>query len=135
MKIVDVMTGKPRYVPHTTMVSEAARIMRDDDIGFVPVEKDDRMVGMLTDRDITVRCCAADQNPGETAVEDVMTKDVQWLFDDQDVGEAERLMQRQQIRRLPVVNRAKRLVGVVSLGDLATEAGDEQETLRAVSNG
>jgi CBS domain-containing protein len=134
MRVSDVMTDKPRYVNFATSVADAARIMREDDIGFVPVEKDDKMVGMLTDRDITVRVVADDQNPSTVTAEKAMTPDVEWVFDDQDADQASRLMQKMQVRRLPVVNHDKRLVGVVSLGDLATEVGGQEKTLEEVSS-
>jgi CBS domain-containing protein len=91
---------------------------------------------MLTDRDITVRATAEGCDPKTTKVEDVLTPDVIYCFEDQDVQEAARLMKENQIRRLVVLNRDKRLVGIISLGDLAVETGDEQltgETLERVS--
>jgi CBS domain-containing protein len=111
--------------------------MRDMDIGPLPVCGDnDRLVGMLTDRDITVRAVAEGQDPRTAKVRDAMTPDIVYCFEDQDVSEAAQLMKDQQIRRLVVLNRDKRLVGIVSLGDLAVETGDERlagNTLEAVS--
>ena len=96
-------------------------------MGPLPVCGDnDRLVGMITDRDITVRAVAEACDPRTTTVQDVMTPDVVYCFDDQDVQEAARLMKEHQVRRLVVLNRDKRLVGIVSLGDLAVETGDER---------
>jgi CBS domain-containing protein len=98
--------------------------MQQLDIGPLPVCDGDRVVGMLTDRDITVRAVAEGRDPRTTTVRDVMTPDLVYGFEDQDIQDATRLMEQHQIRRLPVLNRAKRLVGMVSLGDLAVRAGN-----------
>jgi len=102
--------------------------MRDLDVGSVPVcGPDDRLAGMVTDRDIAVRCTAAGSDPKACTVRDVMTPGVVYCFDDQPVEEAERVMKERQIRRLLVLNRDKRLVGIVSLGDLAVRGDDLRE--------
>jgi CBS domain-containing protein len=111
--------------------------MRDMDVGPIPVCDGDRLLGMLTDRDIAIRAVAEDgRDPREVAVANVMTPDVIYCFDDQDVEEAARIMQERQIRRLLVLNREKQLVGIVSLGDVAVENTNPQtkaETLKKVS--
>jgi CBS domain-containing protein len=110
--------------------------MKTLEVGLLPVCEGDHLVGMITDRDITVRATAEALPPGIGQVRDVMTPDVVYCFEDQDVKEAARLMAENQIRRLVVLNRDKRLVGIVSLGDLAVETGDEKlaaKTLEAVS--
>jgi len=111
--------------------------MRDLDVGLLPVCGDNnRLAGMITDRDVTVRAVAEGLDPKATHVEQVMTPDVMYCFEDQDVTEAAGLMKKEQIRRLVVLNRDKRLVGVVSLGDLATKTGDDDlsgETLEEIS--
>src|SRR5207248_8749950 len=117
-------------------LQEAAGKMKALDVGPLPVCEGDQLVGMLTDRDITVRATAEALPPGLGRVQDVMTPDVVYCFEDQDVQEAARLMREHQIRRLVVLNRDKRLAGIVSLGDLAVETGDEKlagETLERVS--
>jgi CBS domain-containing protein len=96
--------------------------MKALDVGVIPVCDGEHLMGMLTDRDITVRATAAGRDPRTTHVRDVMTPDVVYCFEDQDVTEAQRLMQERQIRRLLILNRDKRLAGVVSLGDLAVKA-------------
>jgi len=96
--------------------------MRHLDIGPLPVCDGERLVGMLTDRDITVRAVAAGRDPLSTLVRDVMTPDVVYGFEDQEVEDGARLMEQYQIRRLPGLNRSKQLVGMVALGDLAVHA-------------
>src|SRR5262249_38468201 len=120
----------------TTSLQQAARKMKNLDVGPLPVCENDRLVGMVTDRDITVRAVAEGCDINKTMVRDIMTPDIVYCFDDQDVEEADRLMEDNQIRRLVVLNRDKRLVGIVSLGDLAVETGDERlsgKTLEKVS--
>ncbi|HYD06091.1 MAG TPA: CBS domain-containing protein [Reyranella sp.] len=100
--------------------------MQKFDSGFLPVGENDKLVGMITDRDMAVRAIAFGKGP-ETKVREVMTHDVKYCFEDQDLTEVSRNMGEQQVRRLPVVNRDKRLVGVVSLGDVASADGAERQ--------
>ncbi|MCA1494708.1 CBS domain-containing protein [Ensifer sp. NBAIM29] len=118
MRVADVMTKNVHVVNPDDTVAAVARHMADNDIGFLPVGDHDRLVGMITDRDIVVRC-VADGRDANTRVSDVMTTDVKYCFDDEELSDVAHNMGDQQIRRLPVVNRAKRLVGVVSLADAA----------------
>jgi CBS domain-containing protein len=111
--------------PEATL-QEAASKMREIDSGVMPVGENDRLVGMLTDRDITVRATADGKDPGATKVHEVMTPEVAYFFEDDDVRAAATKMERHQIRRLIVLNRDKRLVGIISLGDLAVDTGDER---------
>ena len=137
MQVKEVMTRGVECTRPGASLQEAARKMRDLDVGPLPVCGDnDRLVGMLTDRDITVRAVAEGQDPKTARVQDVMTPDVLYCFEDQDVAEAARLMEENQVRRLAVLNSDKRLVGIVSLGDLAVETGGSQvagKTLEQVS--
>src|SRR5262252_3925739 len=119
MQLKEVMTPAVEVISPQASIREAAEKMRHLDIGPLPVCDGDRLVGMLTDRDITVRAVADGRDPVTTRVYEVMTPDVVYGFDDQDVQDAVRLMEQYQIRRLPVLSRSKRLVGIVSLGDLA----------------
>jgi len=135
MQVKEVMTGSVECVaPDATIASAAAR-MRDLDVGALPICNNDRLEGMVTDRDIAIRAVADGRDPKSTTVRDVMTPNLVYAFDDQDVEEAADLMREHQIRRLPVLNRDKRLVGIVSLGDLAVETDEELvgSTLEAVS--
>jgi CBS domain-containing protein len=130
------MTKGAECVTPENSLQDAARKMRDLDVGPLPVCDNDRLAGMITDRDITIRATADGRDPKATRVRDVMTSAVVYVFDDQDVGDAARLMQEHQVRRLLVLNRDRRLVGIVSLGDLAVESHDERlggKTLERVS--
>jgi CBS domain-containing protein len=120
MKTREIMTPGARCVgPEETLV-EAARVMRDLDVGALPVWADDRVRGMVTDRDITVRAIAESLDPSQTSVREVMSPEISWIYEDQDVEDAAHVMEVRQVRRLPVLDRSKRLVGMVSLGDLAS---------------
>lgn len=126
MKIRDVMTNQVRTVAPETSVFELARIMRDEDIGAVPIADDNRLVGMVTDRDIVVRGLAvARERIAEATARSVMTEPVLYCFADQEVEDVLENMGVQQVRRLPVVDRDKRLVGVVSLGDLSGKSSPD----------
>jgi CBS domain-containing protein len=119
MRIREVMTQKVEMITPEAKLQEAAKRMADADIGFLPVGDGERLVGMITDRDIAVRNVAEGKSALQTKVRDVMTKDVLYCFDDEEADHIANNMANLQIRRLPVVNRAKRLVGVVSLADIA----------------
>lgn len=125
MKLRDIMTGDVHVVEPSATIEECARKMRDLDVGAIPVCDGEKVVGIVTDRDITVRAIAEGEDPKGCKVADVMSEGVRWCFDDEDVEKAGRLMRDEQIRRLIVVNHHKKLVGVVSLGDLAVKQGDE----------
>lgn len=131
MKIRDAMTRDVRMVQPDQTIREAARLMAELDIGALPVSDNDRLIGMLTDRDIAVRAVAEGRGT-DTKVRDVMTNEVKYCYDDQDVDEVSRNMGEQRLRRLPVVNRAKRLVGILSLGDLALDEEAQDEAAEAL---
>lgn len=136
MQVRDVMTKGAECVRPSNSLQQAALRMKNLDVGALPVCDNDRLVGLLTDRDITVRAVTEGYDTRTTIVQDVMTPDVLYCFEDQDVQEAAQLMREHQVRRLVVLNRDKRLVGIVSLGDLAVETGDEKlagKTLEQVS--
>ena len=120
MKVSEAMTREVRLARPDQSIREVAQLMSELDIGAVPVEDNDRLVGMITDRDIAVRAIAEGRGP-DTKVSEVMTRDIKYCFDDQSIDEVTRNMGDLQVRRLPVVNRDKRLVGILSLGDLAVE--------------
>jgi CBS domain-containing protein len=126
MHLKEIMTRDVEVVRPDATLQEAAGRMKALDVGVIPVCDGEHLMGMLTDRDITVRATAAGRDPRTTHVRDVMTPDVVYCFEDQDVTEAQRLMQERQIRRLLILNRDKRLAGVVSLGDLAVKAGADK---------
>lgn len=131
MKVSDIMTHDVHLLSPDQTIREAAGIMADIDAGALPVGENDRLVGMLTDRDIVVRAVARGKS-ADTRVAEVMSKEMLYCFDTDGIDEVARNMAKAQVRRLPVVNRAKRLVGIVSLGDLARN--DDPTTIgRAVS--
>lgn len=134
MKCVkDVMTqGVQTLAPHDT-VEQAARVMESLDVGVLPVCDGARIVGMLTDRDIVVRGVAQGLAATTTPLEDVMSAQVEWVFEDEGLTEVTARMQQLQIRRLPVLDRDKRLVGIVSLGDLAAK-GDAHQAGTALAD-
>src|SRR5262252_10384553 len=125
MQLKEIMTPGVEVIAPEATIREAAEKMRHLDIGPLPVCDGERLVGMLTDRDITVRAVADGRDPVTTQVREVMTSDIVYGFDDQDVQDAARLMEQYQIRRLPVLNRSKDLVGIVALGDLAVHPGNQ----------
>jgi len=122
MKVSDKMTRNVRLANPDDTLQQAARVMAECDAGALPVQEGDRLIGMITDRDIAVRGVA--QGKGiDAKIRDVMTEDVKYCFDDEDLDQVARNMGEQQVRRLPVVNRDKRLVGILSLGDVAVGEG------------
>ena len=137
MKLKDVMTEGVECLRPTDSIAQAAERMRELDVGSLPVCGDeDKLVGMVTDRDITIRATASASDANVTPVRDVMTPKIVYCFEDESVEDAARKMEDHQIRRLVVLNRDKRLVGIVSLGDLAVKGGDEHlsgEALERVS--
>jgi CBS domain-containing protein/sporulation protein YlmC with PRC-barrel domain len=136
MQIKEIMSRQVEVVHPEATLWEAAQKMAALDVGPLPVCKGDELVGMLTDRDITVRATAEGRDPKTTRVHEVMTPDVVYVFEDEDVSEAASIMMEEQVRRLVVLNQSKKLVGIISLGDLAVHTGDVQqagETLESVS--
>jgi len=132
MEIREVMTPHVECIGPDASLLEAARKMRKLNIGPLPVCEEDRLVGMVTDRDIVVRAIADGRDLEETKVQDVMTPEVHYCMEDHDVHHVARLMRDKQVRRLVVLNDDRRLVGIVSLGDLAVETGDEEMTGEAL---
>lgn len=129
MKVKEIMhTGAEVANPDET-VQDAAAAMERIDAGFLPVGENDRLIGMITDRDIAIRCVGRGLGP-QTSIREVMTPEVRYCFEDDNVDEVSRNMSELQIRRLPVVNSDKRLVGILSLGDLAKR--EQPQTAGAV---
>jgi CBS domain-containing protein len=119
MRVSEAMTREVRLATPGQSIRDAAKMMAEIDAGALPVGENDRLIGMITDRDIAIRAVAAGKGP-DTPVRDVMsTQQVLYCFDDEDLDHVAKNMSDEQVRRLPVVNREKRLVGIVSLGDLA----------------
>lgn len=137
MKVRDVMTSQVATANADSTLEEIATMMKSEDTGAIPVVEEDELLGIITDRDIVIRCVAEGRDPSEVIAEDILTDSLEVVDPDTDVVEALDLMGRHQIRRLPVVENGE-LVGMVSIGDLAVKQGDEQETgetLKDVSKG
>ena len=136
MELREVMTRDVEVVASDAPLRDAAAKMKQLDIGMIPVCDGDRLLGMLSDRDITVRATAEGKDPTKTKVSEIMSTEIVYCLEDQEVEEAVSLMEARQIRRLPVLNQDKRLVGIVSLGDIAVHVGDRElagETLQEIS--
>ena len=131
MKVREAMTRDVRLVTPDQPISEAARLMAELDIGALPVQENDRLVGMITDRDIAVRAVAAGRGP-DTRVADVMSREIKYCFEDQSIDEVTQNMGELRIRRLPVLTRDKRLIGILSLGDLAIDESARDEAGEAL---
>jgi CBS domain-containing protein len=134
MQLKDVMTTNVTLTDPRTTLQAAAAAMRDGDFGVLPVGENDRLVGIITDRDIAVRAVADGKDPRSATVREAMSEGVTWCFEDQSTDEAAAVMSREQIRRLPVLNRDKRLVGIVALGDFAVASGTIEEAAKALHN-
>jgi CBS domain-containing protein len=124
--IREVMTSNPRTIAADKPVAEAAKLMRDEDVGLAPIVEGDRLIGTLTDRDIAIRVVAEGKDPQSTTVRDVASTDLVTVDPEQDFDEALRLMAQHQVRRLPVVEQDGRLVGVVAQADIARQADDRK---------
>jgi CBS domain-containing protein len=136
VRIGDVMTREVETIDPSATLEDAASRMKTLDVGLLPVCDGDRMVGMITDRDITVRATAGGLVPGMTLVREAMTPDAIYCEIGDDVRRAAGLMEAHQVRRLPVLDGDRRLVGIVSLGDIAVRAGNDElsgEVLEGVS--
>jgi CBS domain-containing protein len=134
MEICNVMTRDVKIASPEDTLQHAAKLMEKIDFGLLPVGENDRLVGMLSDRDITVRAVARGLAPDRCKVRDVMSRDVKYVYEDESIEDAARNMSDLQVRRLPVLNRDKRLVGIVSLGDLAlTEPEPAGDALTSIS--
>ena len=134
MKVCDAMSCDVIVASPTQSIRDAAKTMAKIDAGILPVGENDRLVGMITDRDIAIRA-VAEGKPPTTKVRDIMSEEVLYCFDDQDLEEVAQNMSQMKVRRMPVVNREKRLVGIISLGDLARneDTGTTGETVSNIS--
>ncbi|WPU66756.1 CBS domain-containing protein [Peredibacter starrii] len=135
MLVKDIMNSNVEVINCEKSVFDAAQMMARGDYGSLPVERDDKMIGMITDRDITIRVVAERKDPSKTKVYDCMTEKITYCFDDEDVEGIADKMKSAQIHRIPVVNRDKRLVGIVSSKELVSNAQNPkvtQETLNQI---
>ncbi len=132
MQLKEIMTADVEVIRPDSSIADAAKKMRSLDVGSLPVCDGERLLGMVTDRDITIRATADGRDPNNTLVRDCMSREIVYCFEDQSAEEAERLMQEKQIRRLPVLTREKQLAGIIALGDLAMKTDDVQQVGRTV---
>ena len=131
-KLTDLMSRDVKVISPEMTIQEAASQMREGDFGMLPVGEDDRMIGSVTDRDIAIRAVAAGKD-GSTKVREVMSEGIFWVFEDESVEAAAKIISERQVRRLPVVDRNKRLVGIVALGDFAVESSEIKPAAEALS--
>jgi len=136
MQLKNVMTRDIQDINPDSTLKNAAEKMRALDVGALPVCENDKLIGMITDRDITIRAVAEGCDPNRSKVRDVMSGSLLYCYEDDDITAAVKLMEQKQIRRLPVFDHSQRLCGIVSLGDLATRIHDDRlsgEVLESVS--
>ncbi|OGT37807.1 MAG: inosine-5-monophosphate dehydrogenase [Gammaproteobacteria bacterium RIFCSPHIGHO2_12_FULL_37_14] len=118
----DIMSKKPEFLPPTATLKQAADQMRTHDYGFIPVGESDRLIGAVTDRDITIKAVSEGKDPNKTTLRDVMSKGIHYCFEKDSLEKIVQQMEKLQIRRLVVLNEDKRMTGVISLGDIATKS-------------
>lgn len=133
MNIQECMSKDVKIASPDQSIRDAAQTMKEIDAGFLPVGENDRLVGMITDRDIALRGVGAGKGP-DTPIRDVMSKEVLYCFEDESIETVSQKMAKQQVRRMPVLNRDKRLVGIISLGDISQQDGSGcAEALSSIS--
>lgn len=135
MKVKDIMHVGANWISPSATIPEIARLMREQDIGSLPVGENDRLIGMVTDRDIVCRGLINGRDPRTLTARDVMSEGIFCCRDDEDVCDAARKMELKQVRRLPVIDRNRRMVGILSLGDVSNACDQELsgELLQAIS--
>jgi CBS domain-containing protein len=134
MKNIEIMTPNPRCIGPDDTLLQAAKQMKTSNVGILPVLKEGRLIGVLTDRDIAVRAVVNGLDPGQTMVRTVMSRLILYCFADQDQEVAAKMMESHHIRRLPVLDRNEHLVGIISVLDLAVRADREELALRVLEN-
>lgn len=135
MKVSEAMHKGATWIDPKAPLTDLAARMRKEDIGAIPIGENDRLIGMVTDRDIVVRGMVGEGDPLQLTARDVMSSPILYCRDNEELDDAVRIMERKQIRRLPVIDEHRRMVGMLSLGDVAAEVTPTlcSETLRAVS--
>jgi CBS domain-containing protein len=125
MKVKEAMHEGVQWVEPNTPVTRLAELMCQHDVGSIPIGENDRLVGMVTDRDIVCRCVGAGRDPRQATARDVMSKGIVFCREEEELEDAVQIMQAKQIRRLPVINANKRMVGILSLGDVSNAGSPE----------
>jgi CBS domain-containing protein len=121
MLVKEIMSRTVEVIDAASPIQSAAEVMKNSDVGMLPVREGDQLIGILSDRDITVRATASGLDPTKTEVKDVVTPGVTYCFENQSIEEAAKLMQANRLRRLVVLNQQKKLAGILSIGDLAAK--------------
>jgi CBS domain-containing protein len=132
MLIKEVMSKDPEYASPSNTLQEVADRMRDLNVGMIPVGDGIKLKGAITDRDIVIRSTAEGQDPTQVRVSDVMTAEVLYAFEDQELDEAVKMMKKEQVRRLIILNRDKDMTGILAIGDIANRTHDEEEMADAL---
>jgi CBS domain-containing protein len=135
MKVKKAMHKGVQWADPGTSVTKLAKLMREHDIGAIPIGENDRLIGMVTDRDIVCRCIAAGLDPEAATAREVMTEGIVFCLDKQELDDATRVMERKKVRRLPVINGKRRMIGMLSLGDVyhAAPRAISKEAMQGVS--
>lgn len=133
MQLSEIMTTDVQLAEPAMSIRHAAELMKANDIGVLAVGENDRLIGIITDRDIAVRAVAAGKDVNSTLVREVMSEGVRWAYSTDSTQEAARIMSENQIRRLPVISRDKRLIGMVSIGDFAVEPSEIRSAAKALT--
>lgn len=126
MLVKEIMTKKVDFIDPDSTIAEASKLMRDDDVGCLPVGENDRLIGMITDRDIIVRAVAKGTDLTTLTVREVMSKPIKYCYEDETIEDLAQNLAKNQVHRLPVLNHDKRLVGIVSLGDLSIKGSSTE---------
>ena len=126
MKVQEIMSQNVECIEPETLIAKAAEKMRERDIGFLPICESDRLIGTVTDRDITIRSVAEGRDPRLAPVREIMTQSVFYSYDDDDVERVGKYMQERDVHRMLILNRQKRLVGVITIGDIAKASGAKE---------
>jgi CBS domain-containing protein len=126
MHVKEVMSNRPEFLPPTTPLIKITEEMRLHDFGFVPIGENDRLIGVVTDRDVAIRGVGNGKDPNSLQAKDVMTKKVLYCYEDDNIKDAAESMCKQQVHRLIVLNKDKRMTGILSLGDIARKSKNEK---------
>lgn len=132
MRVNEAMSKKPVFLPPTTTLKDAAAKMKELDCGFIPVGENDKLIGAVTDRDIVLRSLAEGKDPNKSTLKDVMSEHIEYCFEDEDLDKTIEHMKTKQIHRLVVLNKDKRMTGIISLGDIARNSNDVKQCGEAV---
>ncbi len=124
MKAKDIMSRNPEILSPEMTLQEAAEKMKKQDFGFMPIGENDRLIGAVTDRDIVIRGVASGKDSKKVTIRDIMTDKIQYCFENDSIDKIAEMMSKLQIRRLAVLNENKRIVGIISIGDVATKSND-----------